>query len=162
MDFYIKDKIITLDKNTLPPEGVVGDNAYYFAKFFFDEEWSGKVKTARFIGRKGYKDMVLQDDWCYIPLESMKSGLLLVGVYAGEDLQSTTAARVPIIASVLDDDGLPADPTPDVYTQLTEMIREIRDKNVSDEQISEAVRKFMEANSPITITTLTSSDIEGS
>ena len=161
MDFYIKDKIITLDKDTLPPEGVVSDNAYYFARFFFDEEWEGKEKTARFIGKKGYKDMVLEKDWCYIPLESMKSGLLLVGVYAG-DLQSTTAARVPILASILDDDGLPADPTPDVYTQLTEMIKEIRDKAVSDEEIAEAVRQYMESNPPVTIRTLNKSDIEGS
>lgn len=161
MDFYIKDKIITLDKDTLPPEGVVSDNAYYFARFFFDEEWEGKEKTARFIGKKGYKDMLLNEDWCYIPLESMKSGLLLVGVYAG-DLQSTTAARVPVLASILDDEGLPADPTPDVYTQLRNMIIEIRDKNVTDEQIDEALRRFMESNPPVTITTLTASDIERS
>lgn len=161
MDFHVKNKIITLDKDTLPPDGVVGDNAYYFANFFFDEEWEGKEKTARFIGKNGYKDMVLYKDWCYIPLEVMKSGLVLVGVYAG-DLEATTAARLPVIASILNDDGLPADPTPDVYTQLRDMIIEIRDTNVSDEQISEAVRKFMEANSPITITTLTKSDIEGS
>lgn len=161
MDFYIKDKIITLDKDTLPPEGVVGDNAFYFANFFFDEEWEGKEKTARFIGKTGYKDMVLNNDWCYIPLEVMKSGLVLVGVYAG-DLEASTAARLPVLASILNDDGLPADPTPDVYTQLRDMIIEIRDQNVSDEQIDEAVRRFMEANSPITITTLTQSDIEGS
>lgn len=161
MDFYIKNKIITLDKDTLPPDGVVGDNAYYFANFFFDEEWEGKEKTARFIGKNGYKDMVLNENWCYIPLEVMKSGLVLVGVYAGE-LESTTAARIPVIASILNDDGLPADPTPDVYTQLRNMIIEIRDKNVTDEQIDEALRKYMESTSPITITTLTKSDIEGS
>ena len=161
MNFYIKNKIITLDKDTLPPDGVVGDNAYYFANFFFDEEWEGKEKTARFIGKNGYKDMVLNENWCYIPLEVMKSGLVLVGVYAG-DLESTTAARIPVIASILNDDGLPADPTPDVYTQLRNMIIEIRDKNVTDEQIDEALREYMESHSPITITTLTKSDIEGS
>lgn len=161
MDFHIKDKIITLDETTLPPEGVVGDNAFYSAKFFFDKEWEGQEKTARFIGKKGYKDMVLNEDWCYIPLEVMKSGLLLVGVYAGA-LQSSTAARVPVYASILEDDGLPADPSPDVYTQLRNMIIEIRDKAVSDEQISEAIRKFMESNPPVTIATLTQSDIEGS
>ena len=161
MDFHIKDKIITLDEASLPPEGVVGDNAYYFANFFFDAEWEGKEKTARFIGKKGYKDMVLNNDWCYIPLEVMKSGLVLVGVFAG-DLQSTTPARLPVIASILEDDGLPADPTPDVYTQLRDMIIEIRDKNVTDEQIDEALRKYMEANPPVTITTLSKSDIEGS
>lgn len=161
MDFHVKDKIITLDESTLPPEGVIGDNAFYFANFFFDEEWKGKEKTARFIGKKGYKDMVLNNDWCYIPLEVMKSGLLLVGVYAGE-LQATTSARIPVLASILEDDGLPADPTPDVYTQLRDMIIEIRDKGVSDEQISEAVRNFMESNPAVTIMTLTKSDIEGS
>lgn len=161
MDFYIKDKIITLDKDTLPPEGVVGDNSDYIANFFFDEEWEGKEKTARFIGKTGYKDVFLNQDSCNFPLEVLKGGLVLVGVYAG-DLESSTAARVPVLASILNDDGLPANPTPDVYAQLTEMIKEIRDKAVSDEEIAEAVRQYMEANPPVTIRTLNKSDIEGS
>lgn len=162
MDFYIKDKIITLDKNTLPPDGVVGDNTGYTANFFFDDGWTGGEKTARFIGNDGkHKDVILNGDSCEFPPEVMKSGLVRVGVFAG-NLETTTPAIVPIRASILDKDGLPADPTPDVYTQLTEMIKEIRDKAVSDEEIAEAVRKYMEDNPPVTITTITASDVEGS
>lgn len=162
MDFYIKDKIITLDEDTLPPDGVVGDNAEYIANFFFDEGWTGREKTARFIRNDGfYKDQVLKDDSCKFPPEIMKGGLVRVGVFAG-NLEVTTPARVPVRVSILEEEGLPADPTPEVYVQLTEMIKEIRDKAVSDEEIAEAVSKYMEANPPVTITTISESDIEGS
>lgn len=161
MNFHIKNKIITLDEDTLPPDGVVGDNTDYTANFFFDDGWLGVEKTARFIGKNGHKDVILENDSCKIPPEVLKSGLLLVGVFGG-NLQTTTPARVPIRASILDNDGLPADPSPNVYTQIMVMIQELRDKAVSDEEIAEAVSKYMEANPPVTITTITQSDIEGS
>ena len=59
MDFYIKNKIIQLDKESLKEDEkkVIGDNTEYVANFIFDEEWNGKVKTARFINNGIYKDV---------------------------------------------------------------------------------------------------------
>lgn len=144
MNFHIKNKIITLDENTLPPDGVVGDNTDYTANFFFDDGWLGVEKTARFIGKNGHKDVILENDSCKIPREALKSGLLLVGVYAG-DLQTTTPARVPIRASILDKDGLPADPTPDVYAQLLKRLDAL----------------YESSGSSVTIKNWTEEDLEG-
>ncbi len=156
MDFYIKNKIITLDKNTLPDEKtLVGDNTGYIARFKFDSEWEGLVKTARFIGRGGqYADEVLtKDDSCEFPLAILKSGLVEVGVFAG-NLKASMGTKLRINPSILEKLGLPADPPPDVYTQLTEMIKEIRDTAVSDEEVQEAVNKYLEEN-PVEVPTST-------
>lgn len=118
MDFYIENKIIRFDKSTLTGKKIVGDNTDYRANFFFDDEWKGKTKTARFINNGIYKDIILdENDSCYIPLEVMKAGNMNVGVYAG-NLATSTPAKVKITASILEEHGLPADPTPDVYAQI--------------------------------------------
>ena len=156
MDFYIKNKRCILDKNTLPDaENLVGDNTDYKARFIFDEEWNGLVKTARFVGcNDKYADVVLaEDDTCEIPLAILKSGVVRVGVYAG-DLTASTGAILAIDPSILDKLGLPADPPPDVYTQLMDMIVEIRDKAVSDEEVQEAVDNYLTEN-PVEVPTTT-------
>lgn len=156
MDFYIKNKRCTLDKNTLPDEeNLVGDNTDYTAHFFFDEEWEGLVKTARFVGcNDKYADAVLaEDDTCEIPLAILKSGVVRVGVFAG-DLVASTGAILAIDPSILDKLGLPADPPPEVYAQLLEMIEEIRDKAVSDEEVQDAVNNYL-AENPVEVPTST-------
>lgn len=45
----------------------------------------------------------------------------MVGVFAG-DLQTTTPATIRCVKSILDYDGLPEEPSSDVYAQLIEMI----------------------------------------
>lgn len=154
MIFYIENKVIRFDKKTLNGKKVVGDNTDYLAQFVFDEEWGGKTKTARFINNDEYVDVILdENDSCYIPLEVMKSGNMNVGVYAG-NLTTTTPVKVKITASILEDDGLPADPTPDVYMQLAAKIQEIKDASVSNEEIQEAVNKYLEEN-PVEASTMT-------
>ncbi len=118
MDFYIKEKIITLDEETLPEKGLVGHNGEYVADFHFDSEWFGKVKTARFTRGKEYADVILINDSCVFP-QNMTEGAVEVGVYAA-GLKTTTAAVVSFLPSVLQKEGVPADPEPDVYNQLLE------------------------------------------
>ena len=156
MDFYIKNKRCILDKNTLPDaENLVGDNTDYMARFIFDEEWDGLVKTARFVGcNDKYADAVLaKDDTCEVPLAILKSGVVRVGVFAG-DLVASTGAIMAIDPSILDKLGLPADPPPDVYTQLVKMVEEIRETAVSDEEVQEAVNNYLEEN-PVEVPTTT-------
>lgn len=124
IEFYISEKFITVDESTIPDAddvanlgpGVVGDNAGYIAHFNFDSEWDGLEKTARFIHGDRFKEQVLVDDTCEFPREVLKSGFVEVGVFAGDI--TSTGAKVPIYASILQKYGLPADPTPDVYAQL--------------------------------------------
>lgn len=145
VEFYVADRICTLDESTLPKKGVVGDNADYVAHFNFDEEWAGKEKTARFIHANVTVNVLLgADNSCEFPPEILKSGLIKVGVFT-HDIKSTEA-RVPINASILDEGGHPADPTPDIYQQLLKEIAAIRDNSVSDEEIEAAVQKYLEQN----------------
>ena len=162
VEFYVADRICTLDESTLPNKSVVGDNAGYIAHFNFDKEWAGKEKTARFINAKVIKERLLVNDSCEFPPEILKSGLIKVGVFTHDII--STEARVPINASILDEGGLPADPTPDIYQQLLKEIAEIRDNAVSDEEIKAAVEKYMEQNpietSHMTIRQWSEEDVE--
>lgn len=124
MDFIIKDKIIKLDKASLEGKKVVSVNSGYVANFIFDEEWDGLTKTVRFINDGEFIDVVLDGtNSCKIPREVMKSGTLEVGVFAG-DIQSTTPAKVSIIASILEEYGSPAPPSEDVYSQIMDKLDE--------------------------------------
>lgn len=125
MDFIIKDKIIKLDKTSLEGKKVVSVNSGYVANFIFDEEWDGLIKTVRFINDGDFVDVILDDtNSCKIPREVMKSGTLEVGVFAG-DIQSTTPAKVSIIASILEEYGSPAPPSEDVYSQIMDKLDEV-------------------------------------
>ena len=117
IEFYVSEKFITVDEDTLPKKGMVGDNTKYIAHFNFDSEWDGLAKTARFYHGSLFKNMVLEDDTCEFPIEILKSGFVTVGVFGG-NLTASTGVKIPMWASILQKDGLPADPTPDVYAQL--------------------------------------------
>jgi hypothetical protein len=83
----VRDKIATL----LPGQkDIVCDNEDYVAHFTFDEEWSGKDKTARFIWNGEFEDVPIEGDECPIPSIS-DADTVKVGVYAGE-LKTTTEA----------------------------------------------------------------------
>ena len=163
MDFYINNKIIQLDKKTLPiDEPLVSYNKGYEANFIFDEEWDGLVKTVRFINGDRYKDVILIDDKCEFPIDIMGS-VVAVGVFAG-DLKSTNASYVLFLPSILEKFGIPVDPTPEVYLQVIRMIQEIQNKAVTDEQIEEALDDYFEENpidtEDINLEALSNTDIE--
>ena len=68
-DFTVERKILT------PLDGeyaVIADNSDYSVHFSFDEEWTGKTKTVRFINGKNYVDVILpKNNTVTIPLEVM-------------------------------------------------------------------------------------------
>lgn len=93
-------------------------NSDYIAEFHFDEEWNGKVKTARFVQNGEYVDVVLTNDRCEIP--PLKTGFVRVGVFT--DSMTSTYADVYYKTSIKDGSGNPAKPPEDVYAQLTALI----------------------------------------
>lgn len=100
---------------------IVCGNSDYQIVFTFDSEWSGGgVKTARFIWGGQYVDVVFTDDVCPVPIIS-NTTTLTVGVYAGS-LSTTTPAKIDCKRSILCERGVPSEPTPDVYTQLIELM----------------------------------------
>lgn len=128
MDFTINKRQIT--KNTEKP--LIGDNANYEARFIFDSEWDGQVKTARFIHGKKYVERVLADDKCIIPVEILKRGVLKVGVFSAE--MSTTPCEVYINASIKEKTGSVAEPASDVYAEIIKMIQNIEASTLNPEK----------------------------
>lgn len=118
MNFEIQNRVITGDE-----EFLVGDNADYTAKFTFDKEWAGVTKTARFIQKGSYKDVLLVDDQCLVPVELLKNGYLVVGVYSST--MTTTEHRVVVKRSIKEESGNVSKPTPNIYEQLTRRLDEI-------------------------------------
>ena len=129
----IKNKVARADRAI-----IVCDNSDYTAVFDFDDEWSAyDTKTVRFVYCGTYTDVVVTGNECPIPvIQDARS--LYVGVYAG-DLHTTTPACISCVPSILCGNGIPADPTPDVYAQIMELLGKI-----SDESVAKAVTDALE------------------
>lgn len=116
MKFQVTDKKLILIDRSMK---LVGDNEYEF-EFEFDEEWEGKIKTARFLLGDNRQDVILVDDKCAINKGFFKGGRLTVGVYASN--LATEPIKRRVLASILDGDaGDPIVPE-EVWTQLTKLI----------------------------------------
>ena len=150
--FEIKDRVIKRIDNC---NNTVGDNSDYEAEFLFDGEWDGHIKTARFIQSGKYVEQILENDKCLIPVEVLKHGYLKVGVFTSE--MTTTQCEVFIRPSIKQDNGVTAEPTPDVYSQIISMIENMEASGVTDEQIEKAVAKYLLENP---IDTITESDVQ--
>ena len=112
----VKNKVAKADRVI-----IVCGNSDYTAVFDFDDEWSAyETKTARFVYCGTYTDVVFTGNECPIPvIQDARS--LSVGVYAG-DLHTTTPAYISCVPSILCGNCIPADPTPDVYNQIMELL----------------------------------------
>lgn len=102
---------------------MVCGNSDYQITFAFDSDWSAHiVKTARFKWNGTYTDVVFEGNVVNVPIISNTSQVD-VGVFAG-DICTTTPAVIPCARSILCGEGAPDDPTPDVYSQIIEMIND--------------------------------------
>lgn len=150
--FEVKDRVI---KRIGDFVNTVGDNSDYEAEFLFDSEWDGHIKTARFIQSGKYVEQILENDKCLIPVEVLKHGYLKVGVFTSE--MTTTQCEVFVKPSIKQDNGVTAEPTPDVYSQIISMIENMEVSGVTDEQIEKAVTKYISEHP---IETLKESDVQ--
>lgn len=104
---------------------IVCGNSDYVIEFSFDSEWeSYDVKTARFIWNGQREERVFNGNQVEVPI-IRNATVLAVGVYAG-NLHTTTPSLIRCKKSILCEDGLPADPDPDVYAQLLEEIAQLK------------------------------------
>ena len=123
-----------------PAGYIVCGNSDYKIEFVFDEEWQEHdAKTARFLYDGKQEDIVFAGNVCPVPIIT-GAKMCKVGVFAG-DLYTTTPALIECIPSILCDGGVPADPSPDVYQQIIELVdeftKEVKD-SASDAKTSEA------------------------
>lgn len=139
MNITVKNKIATKTDNV----AYVCDNSDYIINFDFDSEWDAyDTKTARFAHDGQHTDVVFTGNQCNVPIIT-NTYAFYVGVFAG-DLHTTTGALVPCRKSVRSADGAPANPTPDVYDQLMELIKGLGD--VDPDDIVKVVADYMAAH----------------
>ena len=112
----IKDRIAHLVGN---PKIICGNNDYSVT-FAFDDEWAGvDVKTLRVSYNNKYSDHVFTGDTVELP-PIIKAVEVYLGVFAGDITSTRVAVRAE--PSILCSGGSVADPEPDVYNQLIELI----------------------------------------
>ena len=137
IEISVKDRIAWQTNKT---EYICGNKDFAIV-FDFDSEWADvAAKTARFIHGEQHTDIVFNGNRCFVP-EITDVNRMSVGVYAG-DLRTTTPATVLCKKSILCGGGLPADPSPDVYAQIMELLR----NGVSEEKIAKAVTEYLQKN----------------
>lgn len=144
IEIAVKDKIATAADGAL----YICGNSDYVVDFHFDSEWDAyDTKTARFVYNGTYQDQVFQGTQCPVPAIVGARGIA-VGVFAG-NMSTTTPAYISARRSILCDSGVPADPAPDVYAQIMELIQGLGEPD--PENIAAAVADYIR-NNPISET----------
>lgn len=119
IEISVKERIAWQTNNV---EYICGNNDFV-VNFVFDREWEGvEPKIARFIHGEHYTDVVFAGKQCPVP-HITDATKMVVGVYTS-NLWTTTGANVLCKKSILCGDGVPADPHPDIYAQIMEMLKE--------------------------------------
>ena len=108
-------------------------NSDYLVEFDFDREWDAfEHKTARFIHGTTYTDQVFSGNLCPVPvLYNVTS--FRIGVFAG-DLSTSTPATVYAKKSILCGNGIPADPSISVYTQIMALLNDLNETSLEEVQ----------------------------
>ena len=118
INITVTDKIARLtDKSSK----IVCNNSNYKVVFDFDKEWDAfPLKTAVIEYGKYRETRIFEGNECELP-PIIKARVAKVGVFAG-DIRTTTPAVIECEKSILDGEGLPPDPPPDVYKQIMDML----------------------------------------
>nr|DAN61177.1 MAG TPA: collagen alpha 1(VIII) chain protein [Caudoviricetes sp.] len=138
--------ITVTDKRPVCTAGttVVCDNSDYIVHWDLDEEWSAyDTKTMRVIYMDStYADIVFSGDIVALPPVPVP-GCVQIGLYAG-DIHTSRMALLRALSSVRSASGAPANPTPDVYNQLMELIKGLG--SVDPDDIAKAVADYLAAH----------------
>jgi hypothetical protein len=149
----VRDRVPTITAG----EDVISHNSDYVAEFEFDEEWQDKVKTVYFVCEDGsYQAVVMDGNSCGVPMLDGEHRRIFVGVQAGAAkkpsvLKTTRPCCLKVRDSIADLLGQPIpDPTPDVYQQIMALLEDIKQGEVSPEDIQKAVDNYLTEN-PISV-----------
>ena len=125
-------------------QSIVCDNSGYVVHWTLDEEWSAyDTKTMRTIYMDGtFEDKVFSGDTIALPVCTVP-GAVQIGLFAG-DIRTSRVAILHALPSVRSAAGAPADPTPDVYDQLMELINGMGGAKPDD--IAKAVADYLAAH----------------
>lgn len=138
-------------------EEVISHNSDYVIEFDFDEEWTDNYKTVYFVCEDGsHQPVVINGNTCPVPMLGGEHRRIFVGVQAGSIekpsvLKTTCPCCLKVRDSIADLLGQPIpDPTPDVYQQIMALLEDIKQGEVSPEDIQKAVDNYLTEN-PISV-----------
>lgn len=138
-------------------EEVISHNSDYVIEFDFDEEWTDNYKTVYFACEDGsHQPVVINGNACPVPVLNGEHRRIFVGVQAGSIekpsvLKTTCPCCLKVRDSIADMLGQPIpDPTPDVYQQIMALLEDIKQGEVSPEDIQKAVDNYLTEN-PISV-----------
>lgn len=138
-------------------EEVISHNSDYVIDFDFDEEWTDNYKTVYFVCEDGsHQPIVINGNTCPVPVLDGEHRRIFVGVQAGSIekpsvLKTTCPCCLKVRDSIADLLGQPIpDPTPDVYQQIMALLEDIKQGEVSPEDIQKAVDNYLTEN-PISV-----------
>ena len=125
-------------------QSIVCDNSDYTVHWALDEEWSAyDAKTMRTIYMDGtYEDKVFSGADIALPVCTVP-GAVQIGLFAG-DIRTSRVAILRALPSVRSAAGAPADPAPDVYDQLMELINGMG--GADPDVIAKAVADYLAAH----------------
>lgn len=134
-------------------EEVISHNSDYVIEFDFDEEWTDNYKTVYFVCEDGsHQPVVINGNACPVPVLNGEHRRIFVGVQAGSIekpsvLKTTCPCCLKVRDSIADLLGQPIpDPTPDVYQQIMALLEDIKQGEVSPEDIQKAVDNYLTEN----------------
>ena len=133
-----KQHISRIDKNRVAADS----RNYLSARFSFSEEWDKLIKTAVFRHGSRIYCKVLENDICTVPWEVIASGIVYVSCFAGDRI-TTDIAKVYVSASGYAKGETPAEPTPDIYSQILDKINMLQSAQIDRQVIAEAVSEYM-------------------
>lgn len=136
INITVAHKVAVSDTTT-----IVCDNSDYMVHWTLDEEWSAyDTKTMRTIYMDGtYEDKVFSGDTIALPVCTVP-GVVQIGLFAG-DIRTSRVAILRALPSVRSAAGAPANPAPDVYDQLMEIIKGLGGTDPDD--IAKAVADYL-------------------
>ncbi|MBR5199247.1 MAG: hypothetical protein IKW20_05400 [Bacteroidales bacterium] len=141
-----KDQVLKITEAPIIASGGVNETRVVFT---FCEKWDGFVKTAVFyVDADDPKGVILdENDTCVLPWEvCATNGSFYITVFGNkEDIRRTSSViKYKVSKGVVVGETYPSDPTPEVYEQIVDLLRE--NERMTQDFIAEAGASIEAAN----------------
>lgn len=146
-----------------PRDMIITDNSDFTLNFDFDDEWDEyRYKTVVILNadNEEIEKKLMDGNSCEFNRLVGRIGKIKIGVTAG-DIITTTPCDVRILPSILSFiNGRIAPPPEDIYSQIMELLNQLKEGEISDEDIQKAVNAYLELH-PVTISPATDTVLGG-
>lgn len=134
-----------------PPK--IAEDSIEFVRFQFHlpEDWDPLVLVAQFTQADTY-NILLDKDMCFLPKE-LTAGLCKLSLFGYTEGKPLRATSIPLVFQI-EESGFvssaetPIPPTPDLYAQLLERIKEAETGSLDPSVVAKAVEDYLKKNPP--------------